>query len=138
MLLRWSILDAKDESPLSSAQISEIPRGASAPRSLRSTARDARVLFKSNMGALVHLYAFLLQIFEYGNADIEKDPPLDKRLVPFLEFSRAHDAVDLFKVTLTHRGPRHTRHQPLNLGQSETPKLPPVDAVGNGGVQEKK
>nr|WP_242684111.1 hypothetical protein [Paraburkholderia hospita] len=29
-------------------------------------------------------------------------------------------------------------HQPLSLGHGEAPKLPPMDAVGSGAVQEKE
>ena len=99
---------------------------------------DALVLFKNDMGAFVRLYAFLSQIFDYGNTDIEKRFLFYKRLVPLLEFGRERDAVDLTKVTLTHHSLRHTGRQPLNLGHGETPKLPPMDAVGSGAVQEKE
>lgn len=99
---------------------------------------DALVLFKNDMGAFVRLYAFLSQIFDYGNTDIEKRFLFYKRLIPLLEFGRERDSVDLSKVTLTHHSLRSTGRQPLNLGHGETPKLPPMDAVGSGAVQEKE
>lgn len=99
---------------------------------------DALVLLKNDMGAFVRLYAFLSQIFDYGNTDIEKRFLFYKRLIPLLEFGRERDAVDLSKVTLTHHSLRNTGRQPLNLGHGETPKLPPMDAVGSGAVQEKE
>ncbi|MDG0027182.1 DEAD/DEAH box helicase family protein [Trinickia sp. Y13] len=99
---------------------------------------DALVLFKNDMGAFVRLYAFLSQIFDYGNTDIEKRFLFYKRLIPLLEFGRERDSVDLSKVMLTHHSLRHTGRQPLNLGHGETPKLPPMDAVGSGAVQEKE
>ncbi|MFM0213482.1 type I restriction endonuclease subunit R, partial [Paraburkholderia sediminicola] len=61
-----------------------------------------------------------------------------KRLVPLLEFGRERDMVDLSKVVLTHHNLRNTGRQPLNLGHGETPKLPPMDAVGSGSVQDKQ
>ncbi|RQR51443.1 type I restriction endonuclease subunit R [Burkholderia sp. Bp9126] len=99
---------------------------------------DALVLFKNDMGAFVRLYSFLSQIFDYGNTDIEKRFLFYKRLIPLLEFGRERDTVDLSKVTLTHHSLRNTGRQPLNLGHGEAPKLPPMDAVGSGAVQEKE
>lgn len=99
---------------------------------------DALVLFKNDMGAFVRLYAFLSQIFDYGNTDIEKRFLFYKRLIPLLEFGRERDSIDLSKVALTHHNLRHTGRQPLNLRHGETPKLPPMDAVGSGAVQEKE
>jgi type I restriction enzyme R subunit len=54
-------------------------------------ALDALVLFKGDMGAFVRLYAFLSQIFDYGNTDIEKRFMFYKRLMPLLEFGRERD-----------------------------------------------
>jgi len=101
-------------------------------------ALDALVLFKNDMGAFIRLYAFLSQIFDYGNTDIEKRFLFYKRLLPLLEFGRERDTVDLSKVILTHHNLRNIGRQTLSLGQGETPKLPPMDAVGSGAVQEKE
>ncbi|SEB61435.1 type I restriction enzyme, R subunit [Burkholderia sp. WP9] len=101
-------------------------------------ALDALVLFKNDMGAFIRLYAFLSQIFDYGNTDIEKRFLFFKRLGPLLEFGRERDAVDLSKVVLTHHNLRNTGRQTLNLGHGESPKLPPMDAVGSGSVQDKQ
>ncbi|KGD34421.1 type I restriction endonuclease subunit R [Burkholderia pseudomallei] len=99
---------------------------------------DALVLFKNDMGAFVRLYAFLSQIFDYGNTDIEKRFLFYKRLIPLLEWGRERDTVDLTKVMLTHHNLRNTGRQHLSLSHGETPKLPPMDAVGSGAVQEKE
>ena len=99
---------------------------------------DALVLFKNDMGGFVRLYAFLSQIFDYGNTDIEKRFLFYKRLIPLLEFGRERDTVDLSKVTLTHHSLRNTGRQPLTLSHGEAPKLPPMDAVGSGAVREKE
>ncbi|WP_186223229.1 type I restriction endonuclease subunit R [Burkholderia gladioli] len=100
-------------------------------------ALDALVLFKSDMGAFVRLYAFLSQIFDYGNTDIEKRFLFYKRLIPLLEFGRERDTVDLSKVVLTHHNLRNIGKRALDLKQGETPKLPAMDEVGTGAVQDK-
>jgi len=99
---------------------------------------DALVLFKNDMGAFVRLYAFLAQVFDYGNTDIEKRFLFYKRLIPLLEFGRERDTVDLSKVVLTHHTLRSAGRQPLNLNADGSYKLPPMDAVGSGSVQEKQ
>jgi type I restriction enzyme R subunit len=99
---------------------------------------DALVLFKNDMGSFVRLYSFLSQIFDYGNTDIEKRFLFFKRLIPLLEFGRERDTVDLSKVVLTHHTLKNHGKQPLNLNADGTSKLPPMDAVGTGSVQEKQ
>ena len=96
------------------------------------------MLFKNDMGAFNRLYAFLSQMFDYGNTDIEKRFIFYKRLIPLLEFGRERDDVDLSKVVLTHHTLRSGGKQPLNLNADGTYKLPPMDAMGSGGVQEKQ
>lgn len=98
---------------------------------------DALLLFKNDMGAYVRLYAFLSQIFDYGNTDIEKRFLFYKRLIPLLEFGRERDTVDLSKVVLTHHTLKNHGKQPLSLNADSSYKLPPMDAVGSGAVQEK-
>ena len=99
---------------------------------------DALGLFKNDMGAYVRLYAFLSQVFDYGNTAIEKRFLFYKRLIPLLEFGRERDMVDLSKVVLTHHTLRSAGRQPLNLNADGSYKLPPMDAVGSGSVQEKQ
>lgn len=99
---------------------------------------EALVLFKNDMGAFVRLYAFLAQVFDYGNTDIEKRFLFYKRLIPLLEFGRERDTVDLSKVVLTHHTLRSAGRQPLSLNGDGSYKLPPMDAVGSGSVQEKQ
>lgn len=101
-------------------------------------ALDALLLFKNDMGAYVRLYAFLSQIFDYGNTDIEKRFVFFKRLIPLLDFGRERDTVDLSKVALTHHTLKKAGKQPLNLNADGSYKLPPMDAVGSGTVQEKQ
>jgi type I restriction enzyme R subunit len=82
--------------------------------------------------------AFLSQIFDYGNTGIEKRFLFYKRLVPLLEFGRERDSVDLSKVVLTHHTLKNTGRRALGLAGGEQYKLPPIDAVGSGSVQEKQ
>lgn len=99
---------------------------------------DALLLFKGDMAAYVRLYAFLSQIFDYGNTDIEKRFLFFKRLIPLLEFGRERDTVDLSKVVLTHHTLRNQGKQPLGLNQDGSYRLTPMEAVGSGSVQEKQ
>ena len=99
---------------------------------------DALVLFKGDMAAYVRLYAFLSQIFDYGNTAIEKRFVFFKRLLPLLEFGRERDQVDLSKVVLTHHTLKSRGQQPMTLNADGSYKLPPIDAVGSGTVQEKQ
>jgi type I restriction enzyme R subunit len=99
---------------------------------------DALLLFKSDMGAFNRLYAFLSQMFDYGNTDIEKRFVFFKRLIPLLEFGRERDEVDLSKLVLTHHTLRSAGRQPLTLNADGSYPLPPMDAVGSGAVQEKQ
>ena len=99
---------------------------------------DALSLFKGDMASFNRLYAFLSQMFDYGNTDIEKRFLFYTRLLPLLEFGRERDTVDLSKVVLTHHSLRSGGKQPLNLNADGTYKLPPMDGVGSGQVQDKQ
>jgi len=99
---------------------------------------EALLLFKNDMGAYTRLYAFLSQIFDYGNTDIEKRFLFYKRLVPLLEFGRERDTVDLSKVVLTHHTLKSQGRQAMGLNADGSYKLPAMDAVGSGSVQEKQ
>ena len=99
---------------------------------------DALTLFKGDLGAYVRLYAFLSQMFDYGNTAIEKRFIFYKRLLPLLEFGRERETVDLSKVVLTHHTLRGGKANPLYLAAGGGLSLPPTDAVGSGHVQEKE
>ncbi|MGF6180890.1 type I restriction enzyme R subunit [Massilia sp. UYP32] len=99
---------------------------------------EALLLFKNDMGAYVRLYAFLSQIFDYGNTDIEKRFLFYKRLIPLLDFGRERDTVDLSKVVLTHHTLKSQGKQSMGLNADGSYRLPPIDAVGSGSVQEKQ
>lgn len=101
-------------------------------------ALDALLLFKNDMGAYARLYSFLSQIFDYGNTAVEKRFLFFKRLMPLLDFGRERDTVDLSKVVLTHHTLKDQGKQTMGLNEDGSYKLPPLDAVGSGSVQEKQ
>lgn len=94
------------------------------------------VLFKRDMGSYLRLYAFLSQIFDYGNTDIEKRSIFYRLLLPLLEFGRERDVLDFSKAVLTHHKLKHGGKQPLTLGGGDAPLLKPLTDTGGGAVQE--
>jgi type I restriction enzyme R subunit len=99
---------------------------------------NALILFKHDMGAFQRLYAFLSQIFDYGNTAIEKRFLFYKRLLPLLEFGREREGIDLSKIVLTHHNLKNQGKRTLALETGEYPKLVPMTEAGSGSVQEKE
>ncbi len=99
---------------------------------------NALVLFKRNLGGFLRVYAFLSQIFDYGNTGIEKRAIFFKRLLPLLEFGREREGVDLSKVVLTHHRLKDQGKRNLPLGVGEPDKLKPLTETGSGEIQEKE
>ena len=100
---------------------------------------DALLLFKRDLGTFVRVYAFLSQMFDYGNTAIEKRSIFFKRLLPLLEFGRDREGVDLSKVTLTHHKLHRRGASPLTLGEDGgNNKLDPMTDPGTGKVQDKE
>ena len=108
------------------------------------TAQDAHddleslLLFKSDMGAFVRLYAFLAQIFDYGNTAIEKRSLFYKRLMPLLEFGRDRESIDLSGLVLTHHTLKTQGKRILNLKEGAATHLTPPNESGSGAVQAKQ
>ncbi len=100
---------------------------------------DALLLFKRDLGTFVRVYAFLSQMFDYGNTAIEKRSIFFKRLLPLLDFGREREGVDLSKVTLTHHKLKRQGNSSLTLGEAEGEyKLDPMTEPGTGQVQDKE
>jgi len=99
---------------------------------------NALVLFKRDLGAFQRVYAFLSQIFDYGNTDIEKRSIFFRRLLPLLDFGRERDGVDLSGVTLTHHSLRNRGKRDLALGEGQGDKLKPLTEPGSGEVRDKQ
>lgn len=96
------------------------------------------MLFKHDIGAFQRLYAFLSQIFDYGNTAIEKRFVFFKRLLPLLEFGREREGIDLSKVILTHHNLKRSGKRDLALESGEYKKLEPMTDTGGGGIHEKE
>lgn len=97
---------------------------------------NALLLFKRDLCTYLRVYAFLSQIFDYGNTDIEKRAIFFKRLLPLLEFGREREGVDLSKVVLTHHRLKEQGRRNLSLSEGESEKLKPLTETGGGQVQE--
>ncbi|WP_018905438.1 DEAD/DEAH box helicase family protein [Variovorax paradoxus] len=99
---------------------------------------DALALFKRDLGAFLRVYAFLSQVFDYGNTAIEQRAIFFKRLLPLLDFGREREGVDISKVVLTHHKLKDSgkRHLALHEPDAEY-KLQPLTETGAGEVQEK-
>ncbi len=99
---------------------------------------NALILFKRDLGTFVRVYAFLSQMFDYGNTAIEKRAIFFKRLLPLLEFGREREGIDLSKVMLTHHKLKEQgkRDLPLDEQSSADTKLKPLTDTGAGEVQE--
>lgn len=98
---------------------------------------DALLLFRADMGAFIRVYAFLSQIFDYGNTDIEKRSIFYKRLIPLLDFGRERDTVDVSQIKLTHHKLSTKGQRDLALSGMSEP-LRPYEAPGSGSVQDKE
>lgn len=94
--------------------------------------------FKHDMQSFCRMYAFLSQIFDYGNTAVEKRAMFYKRLIPLLEFGREREGVDLSSVVLTHHTLRNLGKKPISLSEGDKPKLTPLSEAGSGIVQEKE
>jgi type I restriction enzyme R subunit len=102
-------------------------------------ALEALLLFKRDLGTFVRVYAFLGQVFDYGNTAIEKRALFFKRLLPLLDFGREREGVDLSKVVLTHH--RLKDQGPRALALHDTTgdyRLQPLLDTGGGAVQDKQ
>ena len=100
---------------------------------------DALLLFKRDLGTFVRVYAFLSQLFDYGNTAIEKRAIFFKHLLPLLEFGREREGVDLSKVVLTHHKLKDQGNRTLALGEGDVEyKLAPLTEPGGGQVQDKQ
>src|SRR5690606_16480364 len=99
---------------------------------------DALVLFKRDIATFVRLYAFLSQIFNYGNTDIEKRAIFFRLLHKVLDFGRESETVDLSSLALTHYTLKNlgTRRLALDSGEGEY-KLKP-SGPGGGEVRDKQ
>jgi type I restriction enzyme, R subunit len=115
--------------------------GAKAETKAAQAAKDdmnTLTLFKRDLGTFLRVYAFLSQVFDYGNTAIEKRAIFYKRLLPLLDFGRDREGVDLSKVVLTHHKLKDQGSRTLGLHEDTGEyKLEPLTDPGGGEVQEK-
>jgi type I restriction enzyme, R subunit len=98
----------------------------------------ALALFKANLGTFVRLYAFLSQVINYGNTDIEKRAIFYKHLERLLKFGRERDELDLSNLVLTHHSLNKKPDPKLLLDEGDLPLIPPLSDAGSGTVQDKQ
>jgi type I restriction enzyme R subunit len=110
-------------------------KDADAEKKARDT-RESLEKFKHDAGGYLRLHAFLSQIFDYGNTEIEKRAIFFRRLLPLLEFGREREGVDLSKVALTHHKLKNLGKQALDLTPGESPKLKPASETGSGVLRD--
>ena len=115
--------------------------GAKADSKTAQAAKDdmnTLTLFKRDLGTFLRVYAFLSQVFDYGNTAIEKRAIFYKRLLPLLDFGRDREGLDLSKVVLTHHKLKDQGSRTLGLHEDTGEyKLEPLTDPGGGEVQEK-
>jgi len=99
---------------------------------------DSLLLFRTDMTTYQRAYAFLSQIFDYGNTDFEKRAIFFKHLLRLLKFGREREGIDLSQVVLTHHNLKNKGKQAMKLADGESPKLAPLTEAGSGSVQEKQ
>ncbi|CAK0744037.1 type I restriction enzyme, R subunit [Gammaproteobacteria bacterium] len=98
---------------------------------------DALLLFKKDMGTFNRFYAFLSQMFDYGNTELEKRFVFFRLLYPLLEFGREREGLDLSALQLTHHTLQDLGKQHLNLGHGDISKIEP-EQPGGSTVPDKK
>lgn len=97
------------------------------------------ILFKRDIATYVRLYAFLSQIFDYGNTDIEKRSIFFKLLHRLLDFGRETEGVDLSSLAMTHYTIKDLGKQTLVLNDGKPGyKIDPTAEPGSGQVRDKE
>ena len=100
---------------------------------------DALLLFRRDLGTYVRVYAFLGQLFDYGNTAVEKRALFFKRLLPLLDFGREREGIDLSKVVLTHHKLKDQGRRDLALKEADGEyRLQPMTETGGGQLQDKE
>ena len=99
---------------------------------------DTLQQFKGDMQVYLRVYAFLSQIFDYGDTDIEKRAIFYRQLVRLLKFGREREGVDLSQVTLTHHKLTSKGKKLISPQDEEDTALKPITETGSGQVREKE
>ena len=99
---------------------------------------DALAIFRKDMGAFVRVYEFLAQIYDYGDAGLEKRNMFFHLLQPWLRMENVDVALDLSAVELTHYRLQDLGAQAIKLVQEDGQayKLPPITDLGTSEARE--
>ncbi|WP_149589517.1 type I restriction endonuclease subunit R [Tabrizicola flagellatus] len=92
-------------------------------------------LFKADIQTFLRVYAFLSQIFDYGNTAVEKRAIFFRYLVRLLEFGREREEVDLSQVVLSHHKLASKGNQRLSPSGDDS-KLKPTTEAGSGQARD--
>ncbi len=101
-------------------------------------AQDALVLFRKDVGSFQRLYAFLSQIYDYDDGDLEKRAIFFDLLLRLLDVERQTDAFDLSAIELTHYRLHDQSERAIHLVQEAggDPGLPPLSAAGSAELHD--
>jgi type I site-specific restriction-modification system R (restriction) subunit len=102
--------------------------------------KDGLDLFKKDLGTFTRFYAFMSQIVDYDDRNLEKLNLYARHLAPLLrEENPDDDSPDLSSVQLTHYRLQKQREQDLMLNDAkEESTLTPGTEFGSGRVRDKK
>lgn len=98
---------------------------------------DALILFRTDIGAYIRLYAFLSQMFDFGNTGVEARHVFFRRLLPLLNFGREREVVDTSSITLSHHKLSTQGKRDLALAPGMGEKLQAIHEAGTGTLQDK-
>ncbi|WP_261332197.1 DUF6538 domain-containing protein [Rhizobium leguminosarum] len=99
---------------------------------------DALILFRTDIGAFIRLYAFLSQVIHFGNTAVEARHIFFRRLLPLLKFGREREVVDTSSIVLSHHKLSTKGKRDLALSPGMGEKLQAISDVGSGSVHEKE
>lgn len=114
---------------------------ASGDHRMEKAAKDemeALILFRSDIGAFIRLYAFLSQVIDFGNTAVEARHIFFRRLLPLLKFGREREVVDTSSIVLSHHKLSTKGKRDLALAPGMGEKLQAIYEAGSGSVQEKE
>lgn len=95
-------------------------------------------IFKRNVSSFVRAYAFLSQIFDYGDTDLEKRSIFLTGLARLLKDNDDQVTLDLSGVTMTHFNAKVSRTGALDLKSRDGKPLKPLTDLGTGKARDER
>lgn len=99
---------------------------------------DALLLFRTDIGSFVRLYAFLSQVIDYGNTSVEARYIFFRRLLPLLKFGQERETIDTSSIVLSHHKLSTKGKRDLVLAPGMGEKLQAIYHAGSGVLQDKE